>query len=129
MIAAETVAEVRRLLRETPLSHRKIARLTGVSRGLVDAVASGKRPDREIAPPSEEEEPTGPPARCPDCGGMVYLPCRACQVRLHHETKTRNHRVTFAMQPLGLELRPEHRTRYEQVQRWRREGVCAPCSS
>ncbi len=136
MIAVEIVAEVRRLLEETPLSHRKIARLAGVSRGLVDAVASGKRPDYEIAPPSDEdmeEEPSGPPSRCPSCGGMVYLPCRLCRTRSRHfgEPSLRSTRPTFvkptSFGPIGLDLRPEHQARYEQIRRWREDGISAPC--
>lgn len=132
MIAAEIVAEVRRLLEETPLSHRKIARLTGVSRGLVDAVASGKRPDYETAPPSDEdmeEEPAGPPSRCPSCGGMVYLPCRLCRTRSSNigGPSLRSTCPTF-FEPLGLDLRPEHQARYEQVRRWRQDGISVPCS-
>ena len=23
----------------------------------------------------------GPPRRCPNCGGLVYVPCRLCRVR------------------------------------------------
>ena len=84
MLAPSVVEEIRRLLAEDTLSHRKIARLTGVSRGTIGAIASGKRPDYQQlrrAPQGEPLEPAGPPERCPGCGGMVYHPCRFCRAR------------------------------------------------
>ena len=85
MISPQIVAEVRRLLAEEKHSHRKIARLTGISRGSVGAIASGRRPDYEpLREEDEEEEPAGPPRRCPNCGGLVYVPCRLCRVRKTH---------------------------------------------
>ena len=84
MIAPETVAEIRRLLGEDRLSQREIARRTGVCRGSVGAIASGRRPDYESQPdPPDDgpEEPAGPPARCPGCGAKVYMPCVLCHVR------------------------------------------------
>ena len=45
MLATNTIAEIRRLLAEKTHSQREIARLTGVSRGSVGAVASGRRRD------------------------------------------------------------------------------------
>ena len=86
MIEPSVVEEVRRLLAEGKLSQRKIARHIGISRATVGAIASGKRPDYTPRPRSEDDlyQPSGPPARCPGCGGVVYLPCRLCHVR---ETK------------------------------------------
>ncbi|MBX7168449.1 MAG: helix-turn-helix domain-containing protein [Pirellulales bacterium] len=83
MLSPELVLEIRRLLAEGRLSQRKIAKQLGVSRATVGAIASGKRPDYAPRLPREDEplRPTGPPRRCPRCGGMVYLPCRLCQVR------------------------------------------------
>ena len=51
MLAPSVVEEIRRLLAEDTLSYRKIARLTGVSRGTIGAIASGKRPDYQQTPP------------------------------------------------------------------------------
>ena len=84
MIAPTLVAEIRRLLVEEGLSQRHVAQLTGVSRGTVHAIATGKRPayerrgrhfDADFSPPD------GPLRRCPDCGGMVHMPCLLCRVR------------------------------------------------
>lgn len=83
MIEPSVVEEVRRLLAEGKLSQRKIAKHLGISRATVGAIASGKRPDYQPRP-REEDDPfqiTGPPRRCPGCGGVVYLPCRLCYVR------------------------------------------------
>ena len=118
MIAPSTVAEIKRLLAQGKHSQRKIARMAGVSRGSVGAIASGKRRDHEARqrdPEMELEEPTGPPARCPGCGGVVFMPCRLCHVRrLIAESR-------IARQParpedvLQLDLSGEHRARYERV--------------
>ena len=84
MIAAAVVREIRDLLAEGGLSQRKIAGQTGVSRGTVNAIARGKRPDyatRRPGPGADFTSPGGPPTRCPGCGGMVQMPCLLCQVR------------------------------------------------
>jgi transcriptional regulator with XRE-family HTH domain len=126
MIAPTLITEVRRLLAEGKLSQRKIAQVTGVSRGTVGAVAAGKRPDYETLRGLYDEaegEPAGPPERCPGCGGMVYLPCRLCRVRGFRAAKSRPVRnAAFAMDALlELNLRPDHQARYEEVRR-RREN-------
>lgn len=82
MIAPAVAAEIKRLLRTRRLSQRRIAAQTGVSRGTVNAIALGKRPDyraghheNNVAPPR------GPLVRCPGCGGKVQMPCVLCRVR------------------------------------------------
>ena len=82
MLAPCVVEEIRRLLAEERLSHRQIARLTGVSRGTIGAISMGRRPNYEQLRRNRRPDPlapTGPPKRCPGCGGMVYMPCRLCQ--------------------------------------------------
>lgn len=85
MIALGKIKEVKRLLADGKLSQRKIAEAIGVSRATVSGIARGKRPDYEprmrARGDDEEVEPLGPIARCPDCGGRVYMPCRLCRVR------------------------------------------------
>jgi transcriptional regulator with XRE-family HTH domain len=130
MIAPQIVDEVRRLLAEGRLSQRQIARATGVSRGTVGAIASGRRPDYHNLRPALDEDllqPTGPPQRCPGCGGMVYLPCRLCRVRrLKAETSQRPFppQPPRTEEPLALNLKEEHRLRYEEV-RARRMSLTA----
>jgi transcriptional regulator with XRE-family HTH domain len=84
MISPAMVLEVRRLLAEGKLSQRKIARQTGISRATISLIAQGRRPDYTPKPRAWDEDwepPLGPPRRCPQCGGLVYLPCRLCRVR------------------------------------------------
>jgi DNA-binding XRE family transcriptional regulator len=83
MLAPTTVTEIRRLLNEGRLSQRNIARTLGISRGIVHAIASGKRRDRVSLAQTVEESvvPSGLPKRCPTCGGMVHMPCLLCRVR------------------------------------------------
>lgn len=84
MIAPAVVDEIKRLLEEEGLSQRKIARRTGASRGTVNAIALGKRPDCEARRRERRGDfvtPGGPAVRCPSCGGMVQMPCLACRVR------------------------------------------------
>ena len=88
MIANATVKKVVELLEEGKLSQRQIAKLTGVSRGSVGAIARGTRTNPNAS--SYEEEmliipPSGPPTRCPQCGRLVQQPCLACQIRAMQE--------------------------------------------
>ena len=130
MIAPNVVAEVRRLLSEGKLSQRKIAVLMGLSRGTVGAIATGKRPDYETLQAEHEDDPweeaAGPPQRCPDCGGMVFLPCRLCRTLKALSTKPRHAASLMAEEFVALDLRPEHRARYEEVHRWRQENEGQP---
>lgn len=88
MIAPYLVDEVKRLLNEGSLSQREIARKTGVSRGTVNAIALGKRPEpRRLRTAADEFlAPAGPPRRCPGCGGLVRMPCLLCRVRQMKES-------------------------------------------
>lgn len=84
MIHPARVQLVEQLLHEKKHSLRAIARITGVSRGSVGAIASGRRPEyAEVRTPTDDEDwrPTGPITRCAKCGGRVYAPCRLCHVR------------------------------------------------
>lgn len=81
MLSQDQVESIRKLLHDGIHSQREIAKLTGVSRGSVGAIASGQRVDRQRKPRDEFEEPLGPIVRCPECGGRVYSPCRLCHIR------------------------------------------------
>jgi hypothetical protein len=84
MISNAVIDEIRRLLRDKKFSQRKIALRLGVSRGTVNSVATGKRPNcnkREKNVENEFVPPSGLPQRCPQCGARVMMPCLACRVR------------------------------------------------
>jgi len=129
MIAAHLAEQVEQLLAEGKLSQRKIARLTGVSRGTVGAIASGRRrlrPKRISLWEEEADIPEVPPQRCPSCGGMVYMRCRLCRTQKAVATMPALRTVSLArmqsrIEPLGLNLKPVHHERYQEVRRWRRE--------
>jgi len=121
MIAPPIVQEIKRLLAGGKLSQRKIARLAGVSRGTVGAIAAGKRPDRAPLRRNGEGEllgPAGPLERCPGCGAMVFMPCRACRARVTAAGSPKPPAALPAVQideTLELQLKPQHRARYEPL--------------
>jgi transcriptional regulator with XRE-family HTH domain len=126
MIDANVVGEVQNLLAAGEMSQRAIARILGISRGTVDAIAAGKRPDYEAIRRSRQEnetgdEPIGPPMRCPTCGGLVYMPCRLCAVRRSTSNTIRQSLRNIGKndEPFGLNLRPEHEKRYQEIRRSR----------
>ena len=84
MIATAKVQEVERLLAENRWSQRKIAKMVGISRAVVGAIAAGTRPDydaRRMARDDDDSVPNGPVERCQGCGARVYMPCRLCKIR------------------------------------------------
>ncbi len=125
MIAPSVIDEILRLLAESSLSQRRIAEITNVSRGTVNAVARGKRRAHRCPWP-DWEEPTGPLERCSKCGAMATTPCHACRVReLVHGGRARPNPVRSDVR-LGLDLRDPHRRRYEEVRRRRNESADVP---
>ncbi|MGA2031687.1 MAG: hypothetical protein ABSG68_05485 [Thermoguttaceae bacterium] len=123
MIPLALVNEVRRLL-ALKFSQREIVRLVGVSRGTIAGIASGTRPDYSLRQAGEPDplQPTAPPERCPTCGGMVYMPCRLCQVRSLPPPKATLAERIFADLELDFQLKDEHRARYEQVRAQREKS-------
>jgi hypothetical protein len=121
MIASKTIAEIQRLLAERTHSHRKIATLMGVSRGTVGSIALGRRRENPIQKKCDEE-PVGPPQRCPTCGALVLMPCLLCRLlAINPHAAVRCTTVGYIEKP-RLDLRPEHRARYEEVRQWRRKA-------
>jgi hypothetical protein len=119
MIATPVIECIEKLLAEGKLSQRKIAKKVGVSRGVVASVASGRRPDYEQLQhkrrQGQEPLPLGPLARCRECGGMVYMPCRLCESRRQRADSPRRPPDPRPTEPLDLDLRGEARARYETV--------------
>ncbi|MEN1680732.1 MAG: winged helix-turn-helix transcriptional regulator [Planctomycetota bacterium] len=90
MIPLWKVQEVMRLLDEDQLSQRAIARQLGLSRGTVNALATGKRGSHGRETPSTTEPEAGPPARCPGCGRLVHMPCVWCRAMDYRERARRD---------------------------------------
>jgi hypothetical protein len=132
MLAQKVVAEIQRLLDLKTHSQRKLAALLGVSRGSVSAIASGRRrrSDLSSGPQNNElEEPSGPPARCPGCGGLVYMPCLLCRLREERPRGNMRRRANVFAGSLHVDLRPEHRQRYEEVRARRQQSADRLASS
>ena len=91
MIAPAVVEEIRGLLRVSELSQRKIARRLGISRGTVNAIALGRRPDHALPAPEGDSfpAPSGVPVRCPGCGARAQMPCLLCYVRAWKKDRRR----------------------------------------
>ena len=95
MISFAVVDEIERLLQEGGLSQRMIARRVGVSRGTVNTIARGQRPDYRARRRQRADDfvaPSGPVCRCPTCGARVQMPCLACRVRAIRESRRRSRR-------------------------------------
>ena len=131
MISSVLVDRVLPLLAAGVLSGQQTARMTGVSRGTVAAIARGDHPNQR--PPNsnpagpygpgdpDEEEPPRPIGRCGRCGAMGELPCRPCDARaawaasfVHRLAKKL---AAAAEEPLDLELRAEEHARYLSIRR------------
>jgi hypothetical protein len=128
MLDPVCVDSIRRLLAERKWSMRKIARMSGVSRGTVLAIAHGKRRDRPRRAPEDGDllvRPSGPLRRCPGCGGLVQMPCRLCRVRAWTSSPRSTRPPRRPDLPLQVELVGEHRLRYEEIRarRARNDGV------
>jgi hypothetical protein len=126
-LPTDVAQEIRRLLADGQLSQREIARKVNVSRGAVILIA-----DRMLAgledPQSADldiDEASGPPARCPTCGAMVYPPCRLCCTR--QQLAQRPSPTVLRTVPAGpdaqhntddalaLDLHDIHRQRLEEI--------------
>ena len=86
MISVALEKRVRNLLAEGKLSQRSIARMTGLSRSSIGAIARGNR--KAFIAASVEDgvkffSTSQSPQRCPQCGGLVYMPCHACRIRAY----------------------------------------------
>jgi hypothetical protein len=85
MIDMGKYLETKRLLASKAYSHRRIAALVGISRATVNAIARGKRKNREREIGGHTPMPSGPLVRCPGCGGKVQLPCLTCRAERKRE--------------------------------------------
>jgi hypothetical protein len=73
-------------LKDSGLSQRAISRALGINRGTVGKIIHGHLPRKFIAKQEIKDDepifPSGPPERCPGCGGLVYMPCILCRTRM-----------------------------------------------
>ncbi len=87
MLPIAVVNEIAALVQAGDLSNRKIAARLGVSRGVVNAIANGKRQPYGQDPLEDAPLDSLPPSRCPTCGYRVYMPCLVCRAREHLRSK------------------------------------------
>jgi len=73
--------KVKQLLKETSLSHLSIACHTGISKQTVITISKEKH-ERTAPHQTAPHQPvfSGPYVRCLTCGGMVKMPCLACDL-------------------------------------------------
>ena len=109
-------------------SIREAARACGRARGTVAAIARGEHaalidPDLAGSPEPRDDDvhldPSRPYIRC-RCGHCVQLPCRICLARAARALarfagRIRLFQEALGDRPLGLDLRPEDRRRYEPI--------------
>ena len=101
-------------------AYRRIAREVGVARGTVHQIARNRHHGRTAPRDREEWEnpdlPQGPPHRCDSCGSIVQHPCLRCRlVQMFGARKTGERSRPQDFRLLGLDLREEHRARYEAI--------------
>ena len=88
MLKHQFVLKILFLLKEKKFSQRKIAKMTGVSRGTVNAIAQGKKKLVGYIAAQENQNfisPKGQPRRCSTCGAKTKMPCLACHLREKNE--------------------------------------------
>jgi hypothetical protein len=114
VISPALAAKVRSLLVDQKLSQRQVARLTGISRTTVKAIASGEWFDRHRARHGGDDA-IPILARCPECGAMVETPCRACEVRRLKKAGRIRPLLATEDGPPRVELRGSEHARYLEV--------------
>ncbi len=115
MLNRHLADKILRLLTEERLSQRQVARVTGVSRATVAAIARGEWHARFHARSKDDDVQPPAPCRCPQCGALVTPPCLACHIR---GMKMRGEIPPLpgeADGPLEIELRGPHHARYLEV--------------
>ena len=125
MISADKEVRICELLRNSTLSHRKIAAIVRVNRGIVHNISAGRRPGDltrqcEAKSKAKKDDRTVrlvAPYECPGCRRqVVFRPCQICNTR----DAIRNDRVLRRPDPaddpdLALRLSPEVAEAAEKV--------------
>ena len=102
MFPNAVILEIRSLLDEGELSHRAIAEKVGVSRGMVNNIARGRRGLRSLKDDrmrQSREHFQSIPKRCRCCGGLVFEPCLLCRTRNYQRRNQEIGRQAVRSQP------------------------------
>lgn len=115
------IRHVEILLATGGLTRDQIAKLAGIGRSTVTKVAAGvvtSTDSRRLAAAGHGQFRDVVPFRCPGCGAMSRLsPCPRCYVHAIRKRLCGDGKIA-----VGLELRPEHNVRYQEIRR-RREAI------
>ena len=140
MIAEEKIREAETMLARGTMSQRKIAKITGLSRGTIHMIANGTRTIqvKVIDPDMPPEQVNGPKVRCPGCGGMVQMPCLLCYLKSLAERNdpimqpcsnivqpspamTNEQHSPISTIRLGINLIDDDLKRYQEIRAWREQ--------
>ena len=124
MIESQKILMVIRLLKEKKISQRNIARIMGISRGSVSAIARGKI--RRDFMEDVKIHPKGAWVRCPECGGKTQMPCTVCYLSKIIGVRSKDSQWNFSVPKtglLGIELKGWKLRRYLKIRKWREEQL------
>ncbi len=127
MLTQTVVEDIRRLLADDQLSHRKIAQLTGVCRGTIGAIAAGKAARLPATPPRPPGRSAGARRAARTLSrlrrhGLSSLPLLpGPQPGGAPRRPAAGRRQEPAGELLTLQLKEEHRRRYEEIHAQRLE--------
>src|SRR5262245_3746820 len=109
MLPTALINEIDALIRQAELSHRKIALQLHVSRGVVSAIANGRRGlyGKEEKAKYSPLAPSSPAVRCPKCGYRVHPPCLICLVRERRQREITAQLLARTMKRLQKQSRTE----------------------
>ena len=126
MIPPHKVTEAERLLATGEYSQRDVAKMVGISRGSISAIANGTRHVSEQNPVNPHDfKQSGPLVRC-DCGALTQMPCRTCYIKSTIKTEGRTDLGEFPDTPIGLDLSPEQMELVEEFRKTKDEPPHRP---
>lgn len=110
-------------LKKQGVSQRKIKAQTGVCRATVGIICRRGHVVYKTTPNLDDDNRISlGVGKCPTCHALVDLPCRACATLNSEAYRQRDHAEPEPpapkVKPLGLELEPRDRARYEMVRDW-----------
>lgn len=107
MLTRQEVIEVQQLA-SRGLSVNKISRQTGIAYDTISRIVNGKHRFTRSNGSNEDNHlryATNPIERCPGCGRMIEMPCRACQAIAYRDAgRADEHTPNLdAAQPEGVQ--------------------------